>query len=352
MNLYTDISQKSNFYPDNVLIQWHITEKCNLRCTHCYHNGYSGNEKLDSLLYILAQIEDFIDDVRKNKTHFVPAHITITGGEPMVSPAFWDLIDVFHQKKKKFGYSILTNGTYINGESIKKLASLAPYYVQISIEGSEQLHDSIRGEGNFKNVCKAARLLVKNKITTSISFTAHAYNYKEFPAVARIGRKLGVNRVWTDRLIPYGTGSSLTSMNKQQTKEYIELIRKSSQHPLVYLKSGFQVSMLRALQFIESPKDKPYRCVAGEKLITIGSKGEILPCRRMPIDCGNLFKTSLLSVYQESPLFRALRNPDNTSSECKSCLFSDSCRGGLKCLSYAVEGSPFVRDPGCWFENL
>ncbi len=27
--------------------QWHITDRCNLRCTHCYQEDYSGAEELD-----------------------------------------------------------------------------------------------------------------------------------------------------------------------------------------------------------------------------------------------------------------------------------------------------------------
>ena len=43
-------------YPPHLLVQWHVTERCNLRCAHCYQEGYRGEELgFQGLLDILAQ---------------------------------------------------------------------------------------------------------------------------------------------------------------------------------------------------------------------------------------------------------------------------------------------------------
>ncbi len=39
-----NISQEGLYIPRGLLLQWHITERCNLRCAHCYQNDYSGEE--------------------------------------------------------------------------------------------------------------------------------------------------------------------------------------------------------------------------------------------------------------------------------------------------------------------
>jgi len=42
-------------YPQRLLLQWHITERCNLRCAHCYQETYSGKElEFRELLYVLG----------------------------------------------------------------------------------------------------------------------------------------------------------------------------------------------------------------------------------------------------------------------------------------------------------
>jgi len=42
--------------------QWHITEKCKLRCRHCYHENYSSDNELqtEELLDIAEQINNAV----------------------------------------------------------------------------------------------------------------------------------------------------------------------------------------------------------------------------------------------------------------------------------------------------
>ena len=68
----------------------------------------------------------------------------------------------------------------------------------------------------------------------------------------------------------------------------------------------------------------------------------------MPIRVGNLMETPLAELYYESSLFHALRNRNCISDGYQDCFYSKLCRGGLKCLSYAMTGDPFKADPGCW----
>ena len=105
--------------------------------------------------------------------------------------------------------------------------------------------------------------------------------------------------------------------------------------------------MHRALQFLVGG-GRPYHCLAGDRLVTVLPNGDLYPCRRMPICVGNVMETPLIDLYYESSLFKALRNKDRISAGCETCPFWKECRGGLRCLSYAVTGDPFNADPGCW----
>jgi radical SAM protein with 4Fe4S-binding SPASM domain len=108
-----------------------------------------------------------------------------------------------------------------------------------------------------------------------------------------------------------------------------------------------EVAMHRALQF-RAGGLQPYSCTAGDRLVAVQPNGDLYPCRRMPIRVGNLMETPLRELYQHSDLFRALRDRGRLSRGCERCTYAKVCRGGLKCLSYAVTGDPFERDPGCW----
>ncbi|MDP6555066.1 MAG: radical SAM protein [Pirellulaceae bacterium] len=339
-----------SYCPRGLLLQWHVTERCNLRCAHCYQESYSGKE-LDfaDLLMVLWQYKELLAQWRDHaKQPGMRGHITVTGGEPFVRRDFLDLLEVFAANRKRFSFAILTNGTFIDDAMARRLRKLRPAFVQVSIEGSRVTHNEIRGSGNFERTVSAIKHLVRARIRTLISFTANRLNYQEFPEVARLGRRLRVSRVWADRLIPWGIGSAMKEqvLTHAQTREFFEIMRKEHSQARWWF-GRTEVAMHRSLQFLVAG-GKPYHCAAGDSLITVQPNGDLYPCRRMPIRAGNLMETPLVELYYENALFRALRDRNHISDGCQGCFYSKLCRGGLKCLSYAVTGDPFRADPGCW----
>ena len=341
-------------FPKHLLFQWHITERCNLRCAHCYQESHTKQElDFDQLLFILDQYRSFLNEPVKHGLPPMTGHITITGGEPFIRNYFKDLLKIFASHHKQFSFAVLTNGTLIDLETAIHLKKLKPRFVQVSLEGPKETHDRIREIGNFEKTLTAIKNLVRCRIRVMISFTAHQMNYRGFPEVAAISRKLKVYRVWADRLIPQGRGRGYEDLvlSPEQTLEFFNIMKQSRNkiHRTRFYNwfSRTEIAMHRALQFLVSG-DHPYHCTAGDTLITVQPNGDLLPCRRMPIKVGNLLETPLVELYQTSALFQKLRNPECMDEICKSCRYGHVCRGGLRCLSYAVSGDPFGCDPGCF----
>lgn len=343
-------SPARTYIPQSLLLQWHITNRCNLRCAHCYQSEYGGAEhSLQDLIGLVQQYQDLLTSWRRATPNAVRGQITVTGGEPMVRSDFMDLLKEFALRREHFRFAILTNGNLVTPEMARFLAEVAPRFVQVSIEGTEATHNAIRGPGNYRRVVGGVRALQRAGVRTFIPFTAHRGNYREFSDVARLGRELGVGRVWTDRLIPSGSGSQLSSMvlTKAETREFCLMVAQERQKKS--WRGGTEIAAHRALQFLVAGGE-PYHCTAGDTLLTVMPNGDLYPCRRMPVRIGNVFETPLAQLYYESPLLQRLRNPASTSSQCGGCCFKRMCRGGLKCLSYAVYGDPFRPDPGCWLQ--
>ncbi len=340
------------YHPSGLLLQWHITERCNLRCTHCYQESYTGQElNYRDLLNILEQFKALLSLWRRRVERPLPGHITVTGGEPFVRRDFLDLLEVFAAHQDCFSFAILTNGSFIDAAMASHLQKLGPSFVQVSIEGTQATHDQIRGTGNFERTVEAIKHLVRARIRTLIAFTAHRANFRQFPEVARLGRRLGVARVWADRLIPWGSGTALQSqlLTPVETHEFFELMRQAQAEAGRFWRfNRTEIAMHRALQFLVGGS-KPYHCTAGDSLITVQPNGDLYPCRRMPIRVGNLLETPLAELYDHNELFQALRDRNRLSQSCQDCFYAKLCRGGLKCLSYAVTGDPFQADPGCWY---
>lgn len=343
------MESESEYIPRGLLLQWHITNRCNLRCTHCYQHEYGGAQPgLAALLDVLGQFEDLIAHWRTARPGLrLRAHVTVTGGEPFAHPDSLPLLEEFHARRSRFSFAVLTNGTFIGPELARRLARLGPQFVQVSIEGTPATHDRIRGPGNHARVVQAIRHLRRAGVPTFISFTAHQGNYREFPEVARLGRRVRVQRVWADRLIPEGSGAGLEAMlTPEETREFLELLRQARDEANRAWFNRTRISAHRALQFLACG-GQPYHCTAGDTLLTVMPNGDLYPCRRMPVRVGNVFETPLRELYYQAPLLRALRDHSRLDPQCSSCVFGRLCRGGLRCLSYAVHGDPFRTDPGC-----
>jgi len=110
-----------------------IINVCNLHCTHCYWWLNRKNENND---LSAVQWRKIINNTLKKQHIFV---VTLVGGEPTLRP---DIIQVFCEEMPK-RVCVVTNGTY----PLKRFEDL--YFYWISMDGTEKVHDKIRGEGSY-----------------------------------------------------------------------------------------------------------------------------------------------------------------------------------------------------------
>ncbi len=331
--------------PDRLTIQWHLTDICNYRCRHCYQEGYSDSgPDFQKLLEYLRKFEEFIVPFKQSNKDF-RAHINFTGGEPFLKPELLDLLEVVN-KNGFFSFGILSNGLLLSENELLRLKQLKPRFVQLSLEGNEKINDSIRGKGTFREIIHAIKTYKKLGIRVLISFTANSKNFKTFPDVVRIARKLKVYKVWTDRYLPNDKKDEL-SLSTSQVQEFFQIIGNEQKRKISNFFSKTIISSGRALQFLTNG-GLPYTCSAGTTLIAILPNGDILPCRRLPIKIGNLDCDDLTDVYQNNSLLNDLRSEKDSENECSKCYYNKSCNGGLKCLSYISYGDFNRKDPNCW----
>ena len=323
---------------ERFVLQWHLSENCNLKCLHCYQEKHNPIQlEFEKLKLFYNQFKILLDKLQMN------GHINITGGEPLCNPYLFKILDLIKEDHEKISFSILTNGTLITKEIAKKIKSYNPYYVQVSLEGGKRINDYIRGDGTYKKIGEAIKILRREDIFTSVSFTANKLNYKEFPKVVNYAKKCKANNVWSDRYIPLGESEDKElALNFEETQEYFEIMNKTKN---MQKRSKTTISMNRALQFLKT-NDFAYGCTAGDTLLTIMENGDLVPCRRMPIVVGNLTNKEMCDLYENNEVLKELR-AKKIPEDCKKCEYSETCRGGLKCLSYATCGNWNIKDIGC-----
>jgi Fe-coproporphyrin III synthase len=110
-----------------------VNNICNLHCSHCY---WWLNRKNDAEDLSAEQWRQIIRRTFKKQHVYV---VTLIGGEPTMRP---DIIQVFCEEMPR-RVCIVTNGTY----PLKRFENL--YFYWISLDGTEEVHDSIRGKGAY-----------------------------------------------------------------------------------------------------------------------------------------------------------------------------------------------------------
>lgn len=324
------------------LMQWHLTHRCNLRCSHCYQEDYAADGDPEMLMDILEQFRRFCES-RGDR-----GHINFTGGEPMLCPSLFPLMEKCEEYGIRFG--LLTNGTLLTEEAVARLASFSGLaFVQVSIDGTRKTHDAIRGQGSFDKTLAACDLMKRHGIQTMVSFTAHAGNYRELGRVIRTLCRRGIDRVWTDRMVPIDPEKPIgaaQALNQEQFQSYTRTLAVNRALARMNPFWKTEVHAHRALQYCYDNPYQVYQCTAGIRGLTVLADGTLLPCRRLPIPIGNLRDTPMEELYAHSDLIRQLRNAD-VPENCRHCPKAIYCRGGAKCMSYAINRDFLSKDPNC-----
>lgn len=336
--------------PKNFILQWSITEKCNLNCKHCYRNEKMLKQELN-LQEQKEILDKFIGQLEKWNLPKEKVRLHFSGGEPLFSEKLLPLLEKCVKNHDKFSYGILTNGTLINEQKIKKLKDLEIDYAQVSLEGLEKKNDQIRGKGVFKKAVRSVKLLKQAGITTNLSFTVSKMNLDEVPKMVKLAKEIGV-LISFGRLVPIGNASKLNDLMlspKEIKKLWIFLLKERQVNwPKITLTC--EDGML-AQEFSDY---NVHGCPIGYYGVSLMPNGEVYPCRRLPVTLGNIKEVSFGEIYN-TEIMRQFRNvDDNINKTCYNCSHFQRCKGGAKCLVYSYFNDFNAPDPQCWglFEEL
>jgi len=337
---FENFNVETEFY-----FQWHITEKCNLRCKHCYHDNYTSVNELnsDGLIYIADKIEATLKRWNKKGT------LSLTGGEPfMVKDKVFPLLQHISSLKTIHHFDILTNGSLLDQTVLNKLKEFKKLRrVQLSLESADQnLNDQIRGKGSFETTLSAIRLLKKNDFQVAIMMTISNLNKNEVEPLVNLLKEESVDTFSAERLIPEGMGANLKDefLTSEELKDIFQRI-----YSLAMKKDKIRILLYRPLFALLNGNDPTVgaMCSAGTNALTIMHDGTVYPCRRLPISIGNALKDSFYKIWYTSDVLWNIRNSKNIKGKCNNCNFIPLCRG-CRAMAYALTGDYLAGDPQCW----
>jgi len=338
-------------------IQWHLTERCNLRCRHCYQTGVSAEElSLAEIREVLAEVSEMLvawsDSYRLD---FSPS-FNVTGGEPFLRPDLFEILAAMSELG--FGVYLLSNGTLIDQARANKLAEVGINGVQISIEGPEEVHDSIRGRGSFAASRRGIDHLLRAGHQVTLNTTLSELNGAAFHEMVGIAGELGAQRLGFSRLVPSGRGVGLVErmLAPERIRRIYESILALDNDRLKIVTGDPVAARMQAQDDHEDLGSIAIGgCAAGISGLTILPDGTVTPCRRLPLPLGNVRRDSLREIWAGSEILEQLRDRRQYRGKCGSCPKWAHCRG-CRAIAYAHsqvlgQGDYLAADPQCFLEH-
>jgi radical SAM protein with 4Fe4S-binding SPASM domain len=335
-------------------VQWHLTERCNLRCRHCYQEGVSSEELTFS--EIRQGVEEIAEMVKAwaeaYEIAFSPS-MNVTGGEPFFRSDLFEILETMAEKG--FDLFLLSNGILIDRERAERLAGLSVKGVQVSLEGPEEIHESIRGKGSFSASLKGVGHLIAAGIVVTLNMTLSEINAGTIADMMTLTKSLGVNRLGFSRLVPSGKGTGLLPylLSKEKVRDLYRGIFSRTVEGIEIVTGDPVATQMSNLGNREDLGSVPLGgCAAGLSGLTILSDGSVMPCRRLPVPIGNIREDSLRELWVSSPVLERLRDKSQYQGKCGSCHRWAACRG-CRAIAYAYssiqgEGNYLAEDPQCF----
>lgn len=149
--------------PTNFL-DLHIVDYCQLRCRHCYLN--KGNTAMP-----LDMVRNVCRDFLQSGFPLPESTVILSGGDPLLHPDFRDVCRII---REVCGRVVLSTNGLLLPEFIDVFQDSDS--VQVSIDGNQRVHDSIRGNGSYEKAVYGLEILQREGINHSISFTINQEN--------------------------------------------------------------------------------------------------------------------------------------------------------------------------------
>ncbi|HAM15523.1 MAG TPA: radical SAM/SPASM domain-containing protein [Eggerthellaceae bacterium] len=335
------------------IIAWEITRSCNLACAHCraaaHCDPYPGELSLEECKAVMDDIASITDPI-----------LILTGGEPLMRPDIWEIIDYAHE----MGLSpvIGTNGTLISDECAAQIAAHGIPRVSVSLDFPDAAgQDAFRGrEGAFDEALAGIRNLRAHGVGVQVNTTITKMNHRLVDDMHELALSEGAEAFHPFLLVPTGRGEDLVDV-ELSPDEYEEVLtwayhcQKTSPMHFKPTDAPQYYRIIRQLSAREGREVTPETygmeamtrgCLGGITFAFISHVGDVQPCGYFDMQLGNVKETPFSEIWETSPVFDDLRHYDRLRGKCGACEYKGVC-GGCRARALATTGDYLAEEPYC-----
>ncbi len=350
----------NNKFQRPYVISWNLTNRCNLKCEHCYldaggkdvrrlsTDGFSDRSELNT-----AQCKTIIDQI----ADFAPEALTIlTGGEPLLRRDILEIIK--YGSEKELWVVCGTNGVLITENLAGILKESGLRGLSLSLDALDpELHDRFRGvKGAWENTVNGAKVLHKTGLSFIVQTTVGKHNLGKIEVIADFAyEEMGAKVFNLYFLVPTGRGQFVSDISPDQYNAVLttlSLVQKKYEGKMItnakcaphYAKHLYEEDP--DSRFLKSFTGGAGGCPAGTQYMGIRPNGDMTPCPYLPDFGGNLEDQTMEEIWNQSDLFLKIRQRNNLGDRCGTCEFNGVC-GGCRARAYGVTGDYMAEDPLC-----
>lgn len=312
-----------------------VTNSCNLRCRYCFNRSAGKRDTKDELS---------IDEIEKISRNWGRVkNLLISGGEPFLRKDFPEICRVFSSNNSTESIHIPTNGTNVVEiskalEMILSECRKTKITVSVSIDGLEDVNDSMRGKGVFKKSLSALEMLstfkqtfdnCKVNVITTITdknqdgiFPFFDYMSKNYSLDYHAFHPVRGEDLDPSILPPTpGEWTRISSRLLESDRQYFLRNRSNPVSSRLHLNAKRYIynTVARSL----SGESWPFKCVAGKEVAVLGAGGEISPCESLsPIFNLRDNDLNIRESLKNPHLSRSMTCSVVTSPICNKCTHS------------------------------
>jgi AdoMet-dependent heme synthase len=300
-----------------------------------------------------------LDEIRR----FGEPLMVFTGGDPLKRPDLYDLLR--YSVKIGLRTNVTPSATpLLTPQAVEGFQEAGVTRMAISIDGHDAAsHDDFRGvPGTFDRAMEALRHARDIGLDTQFQTTVTRRNMKHLPEIAELVRKVR-SKMWSlFFLIVTGRaqeGDDLAAAEYEQVFEFMYDLSKTAPFGIKTTEAmhyrRYVAQRMKAEHGVtenENAKGMAWRTAGvsdGKGFVFVSHTGEIFPAGFLPLSGGNVLRDSLVDIYQNSELFRTLRDPKLREGKCGLCEYQKIC-GGSRSRAYALTGDYLAEDPRCIYE--
>jgi len=348
------------------VVVWNMTQRCNLKCVHCYAQAIDpeGKDEIST-----DQGKAIIDDLAA----FGAPVMLFSGGEPLVRKDLPELAS--YAVSKGMRAVISTNGTLITKDKARELKSIGLSYVGISLDGGEATHDKFRGvPGAFKKAMQGVDNCQAEGLKVGLRFTVNKRNFEEVPTIFRILREKEIPRVCFYHLVYSGRGSELIKedLTHEQTRRLVDLIMDETK---ALFDAGLPKEVLTVDNHADGPyvyqrllKENPERAKqvmellqfnegnnSGRGIGCISWDGQVHADQFWRIHTfGNVLERPFSEIWTDPSieLLHKLKDKKaHVGGRCAKCQYLNICGGNFRARAEAYYGDIWAQDPACYLTD-